>query len=102
DPFDVKEEAMRKFSPPLTLLAGICLVALHVLPAQALLNHTWVATYGSDLSSCDISAPCASFNGTYSATAGGGEITCVNSGNYGALTIAHSITINCENAFGSN
>jgi hypothetical protein len=93
---------MRKFSPPLTLLAGMLLVSMHASPAEALLNHTWVASSGSNASSCDISAPCATFNGAYGKTAVGGEITCVDSGNYGDVDISHSITIDCQNAIGSN
>jgi hypothetical protein len=65
------------------------------------LDHSWVASTGSDSNSCDISAPCATFNGAYAKTTTGGEITCVNSADFGQLLITHAITINCENAIGS-
>jgi hypothetical protein len=72
-------------------------------PAEAAtLLHTWVSSTGSNEASCDITAPCADFSGAYTNTTAGGEITCLNSGNYGAImTISHSITINCESAIGS-
>jgi hypothetical protein len=48
----------------------------------------------------DRPTPCASFGGAYAKTAPGGEIVCVDSGNYVGigLSITNSITINCENA----
>jgi hypothetical protein len=80
-------------------IAGVLLSA----PAEAAtLLHTWVSSTGSNENSCDITAPCANFSGAYANTTAGGEITCVNSGNYGSVfTISHSITINCENVVGS-
>src|SRR5437879_346047 len=90
---------MKTFALPMILLAGMFLVTA---PAQALLSHTWVGFNGNDGALCDRSNPCATFTGAFSKTEAGGEITCVDSGNYGGLTISHSITINCENAIGSN
>ena len=49
--------------------------------------------------------PCASFTGAYAKTAAGGEITCVDSGNYAGasvILIATWLTINCENAIGGS
>ena len=42
------------------------------------------------------------FSGALAKTTAGGEITCVDSGNYGGMNITASITINCESAIGSN
>src|SRR5437016_8940465 len=92
---------MRKFAQPLSLLAGICLVALHASPARAL-GQTWVAYFGDDENPCDASTPCKTFAGAYAKTDVGGEISCLFSGNYGAVSITNSITINCEGAIGSN
>src|SRR5437588_7004814 len=94
---------MRMFALPQTLLAGTLLVSMHALPAQAVnLNHTWVASNGDNAANCDRLTPCATFAGAFGKTNAGGEITCVDSGNYSGLTIDKSITINCENAIGSN
>jgi hypothetical protein len=93
---------MRKLTFPLTIGAAMCLVAMLVTPAQAQLIHTWVASNGSNLANCDRQTPCASFQGAYNKTDPGGEITCVDSGSYGGLLIGKAITINCENAIGSN
>jgi hypothetical protein len=74
--------------------------------AEADIFHTWVASNGSDASAtCDRTAPCATFSVALANTASGGEITCVDSGNFGSasnvLTITQSVTINCEGAIGS-
>jgi hypothetical protein len=93
---------MRKLAFPLTIGAVMGLVAVLVSPARAQLQHTWVASTGNDANSCDRAAPCATFEGAIGKTAAGGEITCADSGNYAGLAIDKSITINCENAIGSN
>jgi hypothetical protein len=70
-------------------------------PAEATLFHTWVASNGSDGNNCDRPTPCATFQGAYTNTTAGGEITCVDSGIFGAgMVIAHPITVNCENSLG--
>jgi hypothetical protein len=93
---------MRKFSFPLTIAAALCLVSILVVPAQAQLNHTWVASNGSDAANCDRPTPCATFATAFARTFPGGEITCVDSGNFAAgFGINKSITINCANAIGS-
>jgi Right handed beta helix region len=88
----------------LTFAIGLAVAAVLLLaPAEAAtLLHTYVSSTGSTEGSCDITAPCPTFSSAYSNTAAGGEITCVDSGNYGSVvTISHSITINCENVLGS-
>src|SRR4051812_9164250 len=95
---------MNKLAFPLTIVAAMSLVTMLVAPAQAQLNHTWVASNGSDLigNSCDRPTPCASFFTAIGKTNAGGEITCVDSGNYGGIALNKSITINCQNAIGSS
>jgi hypothetical protein len=67
------------------------------------LAHTWVTAGGNDMATCDISAPCATFAGAIGKTSAGGEISCVNSGDFGGgtLTITASVTIDCEGTLGS-
>jgi hypothetical protein len=89
-------------------LVCFCLYALPFIiarPAQAQLLHTWVASTGSDSANCDRPTPCATFANAYANTTAGGEITCVDSGDFGGFglltPISHSITINCENTVGT-
>jgi hypothetical protein len=72
----------------------------------ATLLHTWVSSSGSDLGTCgEISTPCKDLETAYENTTPGGEVTCLNSGDFGdssgTLTITTSVTINCEGAVGS-
>ncbi len=53
--------------------------------AKATLLHTWVTATGSDSANCDRPTPCASFSGAYNDTSAGGEITCVDSADYGGV-----------------
>ena len=75
---------------------------LFAAPAEAQLNHTWVASFGADTNNCDRLTPCATFSSAFGKTVAKGEINCVDSGNYGTVAINKSITINCESAIGSN
>jgi hypothetical protein len=83
-------------------LAAVALVLASVVPAApaaAASAHTWVSTGGTDNGSCgSATSPCASFQGAYNNTASNGEITCLNSGSYGGVTISQPIAINCEGA----
>jgi hypothetical protein len=78
---------------------------LSAAPSEAAFLHTWVATAaagGSDSNNCDITAPCATFQNAYNNTTAGGEINCLNPGEYGGVTnISASITIDCESAISS-
>jgi hypothetical protein len=69
-------------------------------PARAQSLQTWVASNGMS-TTCTRGAPCSSFQAAYTATSFGGEITCVDSGVFGGLTITHSITINCNGTNGT-
>jgi hypothetical protein len=93
---------MRKIIQWMLVIGLAFAPVLSSAPAEAALSHTWVASTGSDSNNCDRPTPCATFSGAYGKTAAEGEITCVDSGNYGGITITTSITINCENAIGSD
>ena len=93
---------MRKITLLMAAMGLAVAPGLLAAPAQATsLAHTWVASNGHDYDNCDRPTPCATFDTAYTNTLAGGEITCVDSGNYGQLSIAKSITINCEAAIGS-
>jgi hypothetical protein len=62
--------------------------------AQA--TRTWVSGVGNDANPCSRTAPCKTFAGAISKTAAGGEISVLDPGGFGAVTITKSITINGE------
>jgi len=75
-------------------IAGACLLAPTAANAQA--TRTWVSGVGDDANPCSRTAPCKTFAGAISKTAAAGEINCLDSGGYGALTITKSIAIKCD------
>jgi Periplasmic copper-binding protein (NosD) len=56
--------------------------------------RTWVSGVGDDLNPCSRTAPCKTFAGAISKTAKDGEISVLDPGGYGAVTITKSIYIN--------
>jgi len=62
--------------------------------AQAQATRTWVSGVGDDANPCSRTAPCKTFAGAISKTAAGGEISVLDPGGFGAVTITKSITIN--------
>lgn len=75
-------------------------VALFVLTlgisavANAQATRTWVSGVGDDANPCSRTAPCKTFAGAISKTAAGGEISVLDPGGFGALTITKAITVN--------
>jgi len=74
----------------LTTAAAAMAMFAAALQAQ---TRSWVSNNGSDANPCTIARPCATFQGAYNKTPAGGEIDVLSSGEYGPLTISHSITI---------
>jgi hypothetical protein len=68
-------------------------LALAMQPASAQAPRTWVSGVGDDANPCSRTAPCKTFAGAISKTAAGGEISVLDPGGFGALTITKSITI---------
>jgi Right handed beta helix region len=64
--------------------------------AQAQATRTWVSGVGDDANPCSRTAPCKTFAGATSKTATGGEISVLDPGGFGAVTITKSLTINGE------
>jgi hypothetical protein len=87
------------------------LVAMLPGPAQALNLRSWVSGTGSG-TDCSRTAPCATFQIAHDATTAGGEINCVDAGDFTAifstplvitstpLVITKSITIDCGGTLG--
>jgi hypothetical protein len=68
-----------------TALAGV---------TQAQATRTWVSGVGDDLNPCSRTAPCKTYAGAISKTAKDGEISTLDPGGFGTVTITKSITIN--------
>jgi hypothetical protein len=69
-------------------------------PASAQATRTWISGVGDDANPCSRTAPCKTFAGAISKTAGGGEIDCLDPGGFGAVTITKSITLDCGGGIG--
>src|SRR5881628_2518114 len=74
-------------------LSVALLILAAVAPAHAQATRTWVSGVGDDLNPCSRTAPCKTFAGAISKTAAGGEISALDPGGFGAVSINKSITI---------
>lgn len=68
------------------------LMGASIASAQA--TRTWVSGVGDDVNPCSRTAPCKTYAGAISKTARNGEISTLDPGGFGAVTITKSITIN--------
>ena len=85
---------MTKLYPTIKVLLVVSFVLALTSAAQAQANRTWVSGVGDDLNPCSRTAPCKTFAGAISKTAKDGEISVLDPGGYGAVTITKSIYIN--------
>lgn len=69
--------------------------------ASAQATRTWVSGVGDDVNPCSRTAPCKTFAGAISKTAAGGEISVLDPGGFGAVTITKSIFIDGTGTKGS-
>jgi Right handed beta helix region len=69
----------------------VCLACSTLAQAQA--TRTWVSGTGDDANPCSRTAPCKTFAGAISKTAAGGEISVLDPGGFGAVTITKAITL---------
>lgn len=82
------------------LVLGFALIA-QAGGAQAQATRTWVSGVGDDVNPCSRTAPCKTFAGAISKTAAGGEISVLDPGGFGSVTITKSISIVAEGVEGS-
>ncbi len=82
-------------------LAVAVLAVLSVTPAHAQVTRTWVSGTGDDANPCSRTAPCKTFAGAISKTTAGGEISVLDPGGFGALTITKSITLSGDGTLAS-
>jgi hypothetical protein len=73
-------------------MMAFALVCSSAAYAQA--PRTWVSGVGDDVNPCSRTAPCKTFAGAISKTQAGGEISVLDPGGFGGVTITKSITIN--------
>jgi hypothetical protein len=87
---------MTKVRFTLNILAITVFTLMVASMAQAQATRTWVSGVGDDVNPCSRTAPCKTFAGAISKTARFGEISCLDPGGFGAVTITKSITIDCH------
>jgi hypothetical protein len=85
---------MNKFYPTLKALIVITFILTLSSAAHGQATRTWVSGVGDDFNPCSRTAPCKTFAGAISKTAKDGEISVLDPGGYGAVTITKSIYIN--------
>ena len=79
--------------------AAACIMAMTPGVSNAQATRTWVSGTGDDANPCSRTAPCKTFAGAISKTAPAGEISVIDPGGFGALTITKSITISGPEGF---
>jgi len=87
---------MNKKRFTISALGAVIFTVAFASLAQAQATRTWVSGVGDDANPCSRTAPCKTFAGAISKTANGGEISVLDPGGFGAVTITKSITINGE------
>ncbi|MDQ3804494.1 MAG: right-handed parallel beta-helix repeat-containing protein [Acidobacteriota bacterium] len=85
---------MNKIRFSLNVLAFAAFTIALSAMAQAQATRTWVSGVGDDANPCSRTAPCKTYAGAISKTARDGEISTLDPGGFGAVTITKSITIN--------
>jgi hypothetical protein len=88
-----KGTSMHKCSFVPLAIAILFAIAAGAAPAVA---QTWISPTGdAGTNNCTFDKPCLSFGVAYPKTPAGGWISCKEPGDYGPLTIAKSLTIDC-------
>jgi hypothetical protein len=86
-----KEHVMRKL---ILLCVSLCSMALFAASPARAQSVLWVAATGNDANNCSQGSPCLTFQGAIN-KGSVSQINCLTSGNYGAVTITASLTIDC-------
>ena len=77
----------------LVLAAALFVTLICAAQTQAQALRTFVAVAGNDANDCTFGTPCRTFAGAVPNTAPGGEITALDSGEYGVVTIDKALTL---------
>jgi len=83
---------MTRITPSL-FLAALLGFSFHVASAQAQYVRTCVSANGNDANTCHCTQPCRTFQRAHDQTLSDGEVTVLDPGAYGPLTITKSISI---------
>src|SRR5687767_6864587 len=78
---------------------ALALTLMTATATQAQATRTWVSGVGNDADPCSRTAPCRTFAGAFANTAMNGEISVIDPGSFGTLTITKSITIEGNGTF---
>jgi hypothetical protein len=92
---------MNKFRLSFRLLAIAIFTLAFASMAQAQATRTWVSGVGDDVNPCSRTAPCKTYAGAISKTANNGEISTLDPGGFGAVTITKNLTIDGTTGQGS-
>ncbi|HEV2881598.1 MAG TPA: right-handed parallel beta-helix repeat-containing protein [Pyrinomonadaceae bacterium] len=85
---------MNKGRLTLNILTTITFILALAAMTHAQATRTWVSGVGDDVNPCSRTAPCKTYAGAISKTAKDGEISTLDPGGFGTLTITKSITVN--------
>jgi hypothetical protein len=85
----------------LSLLATSVFTFALAAPSFAQATRTWISGVGDDANPCSRTAPCKTFAGAISKTAAGGEISVLDPGGFGGVTITKAITLDGRGQLGS-
>jgi hypothetical protein len=85
---------MTKGRLTLNILTTITFIFALAAMTHAQATRTWVSGVGDDANPCSRTAPCKTYAGAISKTAKDGEISTLDPGGFGTLTITKSITVN--------
>lgn len=96
--------SLARFASKIAAALVIAVVAFSALlwpdAARAQSLRTFVSSTGSDSNPCTRTQPCQTLLVTFSKTADGGEINCLDSGPYSGVAINKSVTIDCSETGG--
>jgi hypothetical protein len=89
---------MRRIALLIAAFAATTLLQLYSAPAYAVtFTRTWVSHNGSDGNPCSQTSPCQTFGAALSSTSAGGEVDCLDSGDFSSqFQITISVTIDCR------
>src|SRR5215468_6898981 len=86
---------MTRITPSLAISAALVALALNAAPSHAQQARSFVSGLGSDTNApnCVRTAPCRTFQVAHDNTLANGEITVLDAGSYGSVTINRNISI---------
>ena len=96
---NTRENAMGRLIRAVLALTISVVTGTSLAYAQA--PRTWVSGVGDDANPCSRTAPCKTFAGAISKTAAGGEISVLDPGGYGGVTITKSLTLSGDGTLAS-